>query len=457
MKLSRRNFGLLAAAGAVVPTGEPLKAQAADATMLTTTLTPFGSERAGNADGSIPAWTGGFTTPPAGWQPGQSMPEFFADEQPILVIDSSNMAAHSDKLTDGVMAMMTKYGFSIKVYPTHRTQAMPESVYENIAKNITRARLADPANPQLGMVGGFAGIPFPIPDTSNPLAAGAQIIINHRARWLGFAFHSTFYAYVVSNGRLTLTDKSTEQHDFPYYNNPALPTTSHRSLVELLGPADLVGEQLIVVNYLDSTETQSWELLQGQGRVRKAPEFSFDTPSGFAGGICNYDEYQGFYGQLIQYDWRYIEKKEMYIPYHNNGMYLAPVEDVLKEHFPNPDVVRWELHRVWVVEATVRSDARNVLARRRFYVDEDTWTIGTSDAWDGNNNLYHVGMSYNNLRPDLPGISCWGYNAVFNLQTGDYVIPSGQYNEKAAPSLVYTNSYPDSYFDPLHMAANAQY
>jgi hypothetical protein len=457
MKISRRKFSLLATAGAVIPVGEHRTAHAADASLLTTTLTPFGSERAGNADGSIPAWDGGLTTPPAGWQPGQAMPEFFADEQPIVVIDSSNMAAHSSRLTDGVMAMMTKYGLSIKVYPTHRTHASPESVYANIAENVTRARLVDPANPQLGMVGGFGGIPFPIPDTSNPLAAGAQIIINHRARWLGYALQANFFGYVVSNGQLTLTDKSIELHDFPYYYKPSLPTTSHRSLATLIGPANLVGEQLVIINYLDSTETESWELLQGQGRVRKAPEFSFDTPDGFAGGICNYDEFQGFYGQLIEYDWKYIEKKEMYIPYHNNGMYLVPVEDVLHAHFPNPDIVRWELHRVWVVEATVRPNARNVLARRRFYVDEDTWTIGACDAWDANNNLFHVGLIYNNLRPDLPGVYSFGYNAVFNLQTGDYVVPSAQYNEKATPSIVYRNSYPDSDFDPLHMAANAQY
>ena len=33
-------------------------------------LTPTGAIRAGNADGSIPAWTGGVTTPPAGYSPG---------------------------------------------------------------------------------------------------------------------------------------------------------------------------------------------------------------------------------------------------------------------------------------------------------------------------------------------------------------------------------------------------
>src|SRR5271170_1833651 len=122
--MKRRTFGLLSGTSMLALLGPEQKAfaQAADfASLSKTTLTPFGSERAGNADSSIPAWTGGYTTVPAGWTPNQEMPDFFADEQPVVVIDSSNMAQYQDKLTDGVMAMMTKYGFSIKVYPTHRT------------------------------------------------------------------------------------------------------------------------------------------------------------------------------------------------------------------------------------------------------------------------------------------------------------------------------------------------
>ena len=54
-------------------------------------LTPVGAERAGNADGTIPEWTGGVTTPPAGWEPGQKRIDLFADDKILFTIDASNV------------------------------------------------------------------------------------------------------------------------------------------------------------------------------------------------------------------------------------------------------------------------------------------------------------------------------------------------------------------------------
>ena len=78
--MKRRHFGLMATSGlAAAATLRPALAQAApDPTLLTTTLTPLGAERAGNADGSIPAWTGGMTEPST----GPVAIEVFQDEQP---------------------------------------------------------------------------------------------------------------------------------------------------------------------------------------------------------------------------------------------------------------------------------------------------------------------------------------------------------------------------------------
>jgi hypothetical protein len=244
--------------------------------------------------------------------------------------------------------------------------------------------------------------------------------------------------------------------DFPYYYRPDIATIQAREFINFTGPANIVGEQIIIWYHTDSTPQDSWELLQGQGRVRKAPELTFDTPSSFADGVFNIDEYFGFNGQLIKYDWKYIEKKEMYIPYNNNAMFLAAPEDVLKEKYVNTDLVRWELHRVWVVEATLHPGERNVLVRRKFYVDEDTWLIGVCDAWDANGNLYRANHCYNWLRPDMPGI-LFGNNAIYNLQTGDYALPNGFYNEGAHATLKFVDSWPDSMFDPTNMAAPAQY
>ena len=43
----------------------------AEAARLGADLTPMGAEKAGNKDGTIPAWTGGLCAPPAGWTPAK--------------------------------------------------------------------------------------------------------------------------------------------------------------------------------------------------------------------------------------------------------------------------------------------------------------------------------------------------------------------------------------------------
>src|SRR5690606_37197338 len=104
-------------------------------------LTPWGAIKAGNADGSIPAYTGGLTQPPASYdssRPGWR-PDPFADDQPVLRINAQNMAEHADKLSPGVMALMRKYDtFFIDVYPTRRSVAYPQSFLDNSMKNVDR-------------------------------------------------------------------------------------------------------------------------------------------------------------------------------------------------------------------------------------------------------------------------------------------------------------------------------
>ncbi len=462
--MNRRNFGLLAGSSMITLKFGHASAQTTkDLSLLKTTLTPFGAERAGNADGSIPVWTGGYTTIPAGWQPGDYMPDFFANEEPVVTVNASNIAQHADRLSDGVMAMMKEYGFSIKVYPTHRTSAAPQSIYDNIASNMSTASL-NPAGGRFGFLNAFGGVPFPIPDLHDPSVAGAQIIWNTNSKWVGYAHSSNSYIYVVNSGQpAVLSAKTVQKFDFPYYKKDGSLATYDGILFRLsdtfVAPSNLIGSQDLAWYksnpYADPN--QAWILLPGQARVRKAPELQFDTPDAYADGICNYDDSgTGFSGSLVKYDWKYLGKKEMYIPYNNNGMCLLPAEQVHLAHFLDPNAVRWELHRVWVVEATLHPGERNVLARRKFYVDEDTWQIGLADCWDANNNIYHISMCYNFLRPEVPGL-IYGTSSVTNMQTGDYCTPGNPWNEKAHPTIRFYDSLPESTFDPENMAAAAQY
>ena len=59
-----KKIGFIAAALTVALSAAPVQAKvsSADAAKLGTELTPLGGEKAGNADGSIPAWNGGLTS-----------------------------------------------------------------------------------------------------------------------------------------------------------------------------------------------------------------------------------------------------------------------------------------------------------------------------------------------------------------------------------------------------------
>jgi hypothetical protein len=461
--MKRRRFGLLAGSSLVAMQVGQVRAQSAtpDASQLGTTLTPMGAEMAGNADGSIPAWTGGMTALPAGVQQGQFVGELFPSEQPMVVIDASNMADHAERLSEGVMAMMTKYGFKIKVYPTHRTAAAPQYVYDNIKANVARAQL-NPGGARFGFSNAYGGVPFPIPDQSDPLVAGAQVVWNYATYWQGKAFVRSIQTWAVSDGQLSLAEVGVEYARQPYYVAQSLDEFNNKyhgvyqQFVQTFsGPANDVGQVIIFWQFSDPYvhPQESWELLNGQGRVRRTPEVAFDTPSPETDGIAGYDEFGGFNGSLERYDWKLLGKQEMYLPYNNNGLYAATPQQALLAHFIDPDLVRWEKHRVWVVEATLHPGERNVLARRKLYFDEDTWIPGLVDGWDGHNALFKVDIVYNRCEPGLPGVFYCGA-AFHNLQTDDYA--SGLCTWDRAV-ITFLDDLPDSRFDPNNVAASAQY
>ena len=465
--MKRRNFNLLAGTSMVALTAPDLYAfgqsKASNfAALSQTTLTPMGAERAGNAAGTIPAWTGGFTTVPAGWDPKATLPpDFFADDKLLYTVDASNLPQYAALLCDGVQTLIQKQGFSLQVYPTHRTASAPQWVYNNIAQNAGAAAL-NPAGGRLGFSGGYGGIPFPVPDTSDPLAAGVQIIWNHLTRWSGTDVRVTQISWAISSGIPVCSSIANLTFHFPYYDPKGSLANFNGFIyynnITSTYPNDVAGEVAVVHESVDPVEQPDidWLLQLGLGRVRKAPELSYDTPSFYTNGIGSYDEFFGYFGSPDEYDWKYISKQEMLLPYNNNKICHVPNSVHIGAKFPNPDTVRWELHRVWVVEATLHRGRRNVLARRRFYVDEDTWHVTLADGWDANGNIFHHEETYNLVCPQLPGTV--HMNAVvFNVQTGDYTTTGGPSGDAPSNKPVLFDPLPASLFLPQTMAADSTY
>jgi len=461
--MKRRTFGLLAGTSIAATTiTRPARAQAAtpDPSLLTTTLTPMGGERAGNADGSIPPWTGGLVGAPV--PAGQSVRvQVFQDEQPLYTVDASNMAQYANLLTEGTKVQITKFGLSIKVYKTHRTAAAPQYIYDNTAKNVTSAKF-EPNGGRFGFTGAFCGVPFPIIDESDPEIAGLQLIWNHLTGWIGLHEVTRFApGSVVINGRIILVNGALSKTYYPYYD-PTLTLETFGGYYSKghywsTAPSSADGQETLVWHSTNVTENADivWTLLNGQGRVRKAPNENFDSPNPDADGISNVDEASCFYGNPSQYDWKLIEKKEMLVPYNCNAMLFVNSTDYLLPHFPDPNVTRWEKHRMWVVEATLHPGERNMNSKRRLYFDEDTRFALLGEGYDGNDNLVKAYAVYNEPVPSLPGTIEMN-TATFSLITGDYVFNGcsdfGKYkNDQTMEPIAPSDE------EPQTMAANASF
>jgi len=460
--MKRREFNLLlGSTAAAASLARPALAQSAtpDASLLTTTLTPIGAERAGNADGSIPAWTGGIVAPPL--PPDQSVVvPLFTDEQPLYTVDASGIAQYQDMLSEGTQTLMKKSGFKIKVYQTHRTAAAPQYVYDNIAKNVTRSQL-EPTGGRFGFTGGYGGVPFPIPDASDPNIAGVQIIWNHLVAWPGYSYKTDSTAWAVINGKADLAFGGFQKFKAPYYDPDGSAETyqGYYGYVHQVAtaPAGIAGQEYLIWHTSNSLVKPdiTWELLTGQGRVRKAPDEAYDTPNSQSNGINNLDDATGFYGSPQKYDWKLLGKKEMLVPYNNNAIPQSTAQDFLQPAFPSPDIVRWEKHRMWVVEATLHPGEFNTTARRLCYMDEDTWQILLSDCYDSQNELVKSLVVHNRVVPSLPGTIFVGFGC-WSMLTGDYSWVGG-IKSPTTDSKEWELPQPPGDFNSEQMAAAASF
>lgn len=467
--MERRKFNLLAASSLLAVSagvgGGVRRARAAtagQAALLQTTLTPIGAERGANADGSIPAWNGGMTEMPSGVVSGQGiMPDFFAGDQKVLTIDASNVDKYQDRLAVGTVELLKKFSkYRLDVYPTHRTACAPQWVYDNIAKNAVTAQVV-PGGGRFGFVNAYGGVPFPIPD-SDPDVAGAQIMLNHAAQWKGTWLSLNYTYYNVENGSANLTGGLYGQYRYCYYEQDDTYDTWNKytfwnhSIFN--APASAIGEQVVDYTGMNplTTPTIAWIYLAGQGRVRKAPELQFDNPASSNNGTVNYDDNFIFVGSLIKYDWKSLGKKEMYIPYNSNKLFNATAAEQFTPDVLNPDVVRWELHRVWVVDATLHPGERHTLPHRRFYFDEDTWSCVMADGWDAAGNYWRHSQGFPDNRPDVPG-TIMNASVVYDLQRNLYA--TLQWTTNDAPYNGPRNIDPQSLnsFNPQAMAAQEQY
>jgi hypothetical protein len=165
-------------------------------------------------------------------------------------------------------------------------------------------------------------------------------------------------------------------------------------MIKTLAPPLYAGQIVVAIDHVDPGPhpREAFLYSPGEQRVRRAPEVNFDTPNLQADSLITDDDLDLFNGSPERYDWRLVGRQEMYVPYndYNFGSTSHDYAEILKPQFINPDLMRWELHRVWVVEATLKPGAHHIYARRTFYYDEDSWEGLLADQYDRRGQIWRV-------------------------------------------------------------------
>jgi hypothetical protein len=442
------NLALVAAALATAAQAAPTPDELA---RLGKDLTPIGAERAGNKDGTIPEWTGGVCTAPADYKPKEGKRGFpyadpFAADKPTLQITAANLEKHADKLDAAQVHLLKTYpSYRIDVYPTRRSACFPNWAYENTVKRAANPKLTGDAP---GLQGAHAQFPFPVPKT------GQEAMWNFVA-----SFHPVYYMgnfetiMADANGNRSLVTRSTVRYRYPYWDNSK---TESNELFTLLNinesPASKSGSMDLRATWprMDEKEPRAWSYTPGQRRVRLAPEFTYDTVAPQYGGLVLFDELNGFDGKMDRFDFKIVGKKELYIPYNSFKYLHTPTEEAMGKNHVNPDTLRWELHRVWVVEATRKPGARHVYSKKVYYLDEDSWLVASYNSFDDAGKLYRSSVFPIYEQYDVPMATTHNQIGFDHVRGGWFI---GSHPVVGTSGWRQVDEVPSSYFAPDSMAA----
>ncbi|MES2263996.1 MAG: DUF1329 domain-containing protein [Pseudomonadota bacterium] len=362
-----------------------------EAKQLGTTLTEFGALKAGNKEGTIPAYTGGLTTAPPGFKADSGFwVDPYKSDKPLFRIDGKNAEQYADKLSAGQKKLLKDNAdYYLDIYPTHRSVALPEHVLKATVRNATGCKpLKDNYAVDAACRG---GLPFPIPKN------GYELMWNVLLRYVGdtgFGTPTGRSWIIDANGKPTITSEQLTKVEKPYFQTKLTdrdPQLYWRAYSVTNSPSRKAGQAEMIADYLDTVDKprRAWSYTPGQRRVKLAPEFVYDTPVSALGGVTLYDELFMFSGKMDRFDFKLLGKKEMFIPYNSYKFnFECKDETQFNAKHANPACERWELHRVWVVESVLKPGMRHAYSKRTYYIDEDSYGAGMFDALDQNGQLY---------------------------------------------------------------------
>jgi len=404
----------------------------------------IGADPGPNATGEIPAWEGHKNLPcPEDYTPGQYFPNPYKDDKPLFRIDHTNVDEYKDRLSPAQIMRLQKHkNFYMNVYPSRRNIEFCPEFYAAVEKNKETCYLDED-----GSIQGFNGaIAFPNPKN------GVEAIWNIRRMYLGDDADSVQCRRLVSpSGKirkgmwqtkvLNYGETRLKTRPFP---NPEKVFQKIRNLT--LFPADEKGTDFLSIAYLkDSRLEDTWLFLPTLRRVRRAPTM---TNGGQINGAESTMDETGleFRGTVNHWDWKLIGKKEMYIAYNNYDLFPPDTEDE-DECWAmdiNPERIRYELHRVWVVEGTLKEGLDHPYSRRVGYYDEDFWQPVLADRYDQRGNLWRI-LEYYGFADSCNKMRMYAGWIFLNLESGRYELLGGCHKQLPT-STIYDTGLDESYF-----------
>ncbi|MDH4583264.1 DUF1329 domain-containing protein [Pseudomonas sp. BN415] len=422
----------------MLATGVMAAVSADEAAKLGSTLTPLGAEKAGNADGSIPEWTGGLPKSAGTVDAKGFLSDPFASEQPLFTITAQNVDQYKDKLTPGQLAMFKRYPdtYKMPVFKTHRSATVPDSVLEATKFNATNTKLVEGGN---GLENFRTANPFPIPKD------GLEAIWNHITRYRGGSVRRLVtQATPQPNGSYSLVyfqDEFTFRDKLKDYDASKPSNVLFYFKQRVTAPSRLAGNVLLVHETLNQVKEPrlAWLYNAGQRRVRRAPQVSYDGPGTAADGLRTSDNFDMYNGAPDRYDWKLEGKKEIYIPYNSYKLDDPKLKysDIIKAGHINQDLTRYELHRVWHVVATLKQGERHIYAKRDFYIDEDTWQAAAIDHYDGRGTLWRVAEAHSQYYYNHQ-VPWYTLESLYDLLSGRYLALGMKNEEKQSYDFSYT-------------------
>jgi hypothetical protein len=396
-----------------------------EAEMLGKELTPVGAEKAGNADGSIPAFEGN-DVPLAGWQWGKNRFDYwkYKDDKPLFSIDASNVDKYASRLSDSqILALKTVKAYRMDVYPTRRTCGIPALLAQRSKENALVAKIgADGWSLEHAKT---AGVPFPIPKS------GVEAMYNakERPQSVGTTWNDGTSIISPRPGGDEFTWYQWLQYFYWPTQKPEKASMESDGTVEVYGfytfskPAGLAGQGLVYAVPINK-DPEQYYYFPGQRRVRRLPTYVFDTP--FIGYENQYliDEQLLQWSTLDRFEYTLLGKKELYVPVNNFRMfeYKADPKIVFGKSFVNPDYRRYELRRVWVVDAKIKPGLRHLAAHRIYYIDEDSVNIVTSTDFDAQGKVWKLLEGFQIPAWEIGGACVHAPTLMWDLQGGRYVV-----------------------------------